>query len=78
MVLPEHDPMATVGILFIGNSAKRMKVEDVQRCVEKASLLQDCTMVKGRNCYRDNGSCYIATELKEYLHSKGIKPSTGK
>lgn len=57
---------------------KTMKVEDVQRCVEKALIIAGLQNGQRPKLLSDNGSCYIATELKEYLHSKGIKPIHGK
>jgi putative transposase len=57
---------------------KTMKVEDVQRCVEKALVIAGLQNGQRPKLLSDNGSCYIAAELKEYLHSKGMKPIHGK
>jgi putative transposase len=57
---------------------KTMKVEDVQRCVEKALALAGLQNGQRPKLLSDNGSCYIAAELKEYLLTKGVKPIHGK
>jgi putative transposase len=57
---------------------KTMKVEDVQRCVEKALALAGLQNGQRPKLLSDNGSCYIAAELKEYLLNKGVKPIHGK
>lgn len=57
---------------------KTMKAEDVQRTVEQAMLkanLQPCQRPK---LLSDNGACYVASELKTFLKSKGITPVHGK
>ena len=57
---------------------KTMKVEDVQRCVEKALAMAGLQNGQRPKLLSDNGSCYIAAELKEYLHSKGVQPINGR
>jgi putative transposase len=57
---------------------KTMKVEDVQRCVEKALTIAGLQNGQRPKLLSDNGSCYIAVEMKEYLHSKGVKPINGR
>jgi putative transposase len=57
---------------------KTMKVEDVQRCVEKALAMAGLQNGQRPKLLSDNGSCYIAAELKEYLRSKGVKPINGR
>jgi putative transposase len=47
-----------------------MKVEDVQRRVEKALVIESLQNGQRPKLLSDNGSCYIAAELKEYIHSK--------
>jgi putative transposase len=57
---------------------KTMKTEDVQRTVNRA--LQAADLPKGYNpkLLSDNGACYIASELKEFLDDKKIKLIHGK
>ena len=55
-----------------------MKVDDVQRSVEKALAIAGLQNGQRPKLLSDNGSCYIAAELKEYLHSKGVKPIHGR
>jgi putative transposase len=57
---------------------KTMKVEDVQRCVEKALVIAGLQNGQRPKLLSDNGSCYIASELKEYLLTKGVKPIHGR
>ena len=49
-----------------------MKAEDVQRTVDQA--IQNAALSKQQRpkLLSDNGSCYIASELKEYLQTKHI------
>jgi putative transposase len=57
---------------------KSMRTEDVQRTIEQAMLkanLQPCQRPK---LLSDNGACYVAAELKEYLQNKGITPVHGR
>ena len=44
-----------------------MKVEDVKRTVDRAILKAKITTKQRPRLLSDNGSCYIASELKEYL-----------
>lgn len=57
---------------------KTMKTEDVQRTVNRA--LQAADLPKGYNpkLLSDNGACYIASELKEFLNGKKMKLIHGK
>ena len=57
---------------------KTMKTEDVQRTVNRA--LKAAALPKGFNpkLLSDNGACYIASELKEFLDDKKIKLIHGK
>ncbi len=57
---------------------KTMKVEDVQRTVEKALALAGLQNGQRPKLLSDNGSCYIAAEFKEYLRNKGVKPIHGR
>jgi putative transposase len=57
---------------------KTMKAEDVQRCVEKALTIAGLQNGQRPKLLSDNGSCYIAAELKEYLLTKGVKPIHGR
>jgi putative transposase len=57
---------------------KTMKVEDVQRCVEKALAIAGLQNGQRPKLLSDNGSCYIAAELKEYLLTKGVNPIHGR
>ena len=57
---------------------KTMRAEDVQRTIEVAMLkanLQPCQRPK---LLSDNGSCYVAAELKTFLENKGITPVQGR
>ena len=55
-----------------------MKVEDVQRTVDRAIEQAGLTLHQRPRLLSDNGSCYIATELKEYLKSLDIQQVHGK
>jgi putative transposase len=55
-----------------------MKVDDVQRSVEKALVIAGLQNGQRPKLLSDNCSCYIAAELKEYLQSKGVKPIHGR
>jgi putative transposase len=57
---------------------KTMKTEDVQRTINRA--LQAAELPKGfrPKLLSDNGACYIASELKEFLDDKKIKLIHGK
>lgn len=55
-----------------------MKAEDVQRSVETALMkakLQTCRRPK---LLSDNGACYVAAELKQYLKTLGIPQVHGR
>lgn len=57
-----------------------MKAEDVERSVEQA-INKAGLSKKGRpnlKLLSDNGSCYVAVELKEYLKKKKITPVHGR
>lgn len=49
-----------------------MKAEDVQRTVEAAIKRAKITSKHKPKLLSDNGSCYISSELKDYLQRKGI------
>lgn len=57
---------------------KTMKTEDVKRTVNRA--LQSADLPKGYNpkLLSDNGACYIAAELRDFLDKKKIKLIHGK
>jgi transposase len=57
---------------------KTMMAEDVERSVDKALAIACLQNGQRPRLLSDHGSCYVAAELKEYLHSKGIKPIHGK
>lgn len=59
---------------------QNMKVEDVQRSVEQAIIKAGIgNMHRPKlKLLSDNGSCYVAAELKQYLKDKRIKPVHGK
>jgi putative transposase len=57
---------------------KTMKVEDVQRTVETAMDKASLAPYQRPKLLSDNGACYIACELKDYLTVKGIKHVHGK
>jgi putative transposase len=57
---------------------KTMKVVDVQRCIDKALAIAGLQNGQRPKLLSDNGSCYIASELKEYLLTKGVKPIHGR
>lgn len=57
---------------------KSMKVADVERSVERALAIAGLQNGQRPKLLSDNGACYIASELKEYLHSKGVVPIHGK
>jgi putative transposase len=57
---------------------KTMRAEDVQKTIELAMLkanLQPCQRPK---LLSDNGACYVASELKQYLKTIGVKQVHGK
>ena len=49
-----------------------MKAEDVQRTVDQAIQKAALSKQQRPKLLSDNGSCYIASELKEYLQTKHI------
>jgi len=57
---------------------KTMKTEDVQRTINRA--LEAAALPKDfrPKILSDNGSCYIAAELKDFLKDKKIKPIHGR
>jgi len=55
-----------------------MKVEDVERSIEKALAIAGLQKGQRPKLLSDNGSCYIATELKDYLKTKSIIAIHGK
>lgn len=59
---------------------QNMKVEDVQRSIEQA--IKKAGLAKKQKpqlkLLSDNGSCYVAVELKQFLESKRIKPVHGR
>jgi len=57
---------------------KKMKAEDVQRTVERAETKAKLAREQRPRLLSDNGACYIASELKEYLKEKGIRQVHGK
>jgi len=57
---------------------KTMKSEDVQRSVDQAMAKANLAKYQRPKLLSDNGSCYIATELKQYLQTKGIQQVHGK
>lgn len=57
---------------------KTMKTEDVERTVNRALKAAALPKEFPLKLLSDNGSCYIAAELKEFLQDKKIKPLHGK
>jgi len=57
---------------------KTMKTEDVQRTVNRALAAADLPKGYKPKLLSDNGACYIASELKEFLDDKKIKLIHGK
>jgi putative transposase len=57
---------------------KTMKTEDVQRTVNKALKVAALPKEFRPKLLSDNGACYIASELKEFLNDKKIKLIHGK
>ena len=55
-----------------------MKSEDVERTVGQALLKTRLSQHQRPKLLSDNGSCYLAAELKEYLRSNGIDPVHGR
>ena len=57
---------------------KTMKSEDVQRSVDHAMAKANLAKYQRPKLLSDNGACYIASELKDYLKSVGVKQAHGK
>jgi transposase InsO family protein/transposase-like protein len=57
---------------------KTMKAEDVQRTVDRALLIAGLNSYQKPRLLSDNGACYIASKLKDYLKTKGITQLHGK
>ncbi len=55
---------------------KTMTAEDVKRSVKRALINAGLPNEQRPKLLSDYGSCYIAVELKEYLHSMGVIPIT--
>ena len=54
------------------------RAEDVQRTIEVAMLKANLAPCQRPKLLSDNGSCYVAAELKTFLRNKGITPVHGK
>ena len=57
---------------------RTMTAADVERSVEKALTIAGLQNGQRPKLLSDNGSCYIAAELKNYLNTKGVKHIHGK
>jgi transposase InsO family protein len=57
---------------------KTMQASDVQRSVERALCIAGLQNGHKPKLLSDNGACYIAAELNQYLTAKGIKAIHGK
>ena len=57
---------------------KTMTAEDVERTVERALSKAKLGQGQRPRLLSDNGACYIASELKEYLQTIGIRQVHGK
>ena len=57
---------------------KTMMTEDVKRSVEKAIAITGLPKGQRPKLLSDNGSCYIASDLKDHLEKRGIEPIHGK
>jgi len=57
---------------------KTMKAEDVERTIEAALKNAGLNKYQRPKLLSDNGACYIASELKDYLKTKGISQVHGK
>ena len=55
-----------------------MTAVDVERSVEKALALAGLKNGQRPKLLSDNGACYISSELKAYLKSKGVVPIHGR
>lgn len=56
----------------------KMKAEDVQRTVETAMLKAGLGKDRRPKLLSDNGACYVASELKQYLKTVDVKHVHGK
>ena len=57
---------------------KNMMTEDVKRSVDRARVLAGLREGQRPLLLSDNGSCYIASDLKDYLDKCGIRPIHGR
>lgn len=57
---------------------KNMSAPDVQQTVNKALYLTGLSKKNAPRLLSDNGSCYVSSELKEFLKAKGIKSIHGR
>jgi putative transposase len=57
---------------------RTMSAEDVERCVTEAMAKAGLGAEQRPRLLSDNGSCYIAQELKEYLKRIGVKHIRGR
>jgi len=57
---------------------KTMTAADVERSVEKALVLAGLKNGQRPKLLSDNGACYISSELKTYLKSRGVVPVHGR
>jgi transposase InsO family protein len=55
-----------------------MRAEDVQRTVDRAMIKATLAKHQRPKLLSDNGACYIASELKDYLKELGVKQVHGK
>ena len=73
MVLPQHDPGWLQSLYCSLGAMQNHESWRCARSVEKALAIAGLQNGQKPKLLSDNGSCYIAAELKEYLHSKGVK-----
>jgi putative transposase len=57
---------------------KTMRAEDVQRTIDQAMTKANLAPHQKPKLLSDNGACYIASELKDYLKGIGVKQVHGK
>lgn len=57
---------------------ENMTSKDVMPSVDQALHFAGLTKVTAPKLLSDNGSCYISSELKDFLKNKGIRPINGK
>lgn len=55
-----------------------MSAPDVKKTVSKAMAVAGLNKKNAPKLLSDNGSCYISSELKEFLNAKGITPIHGR